>query len=122
MSNLPISSKYRSTPDAPVTDAEREALVVRLNAAYEAGKLDDDAYRGHLDRVFAASRLGELVGVVEALPPSPTHGVPAIVAAGTSAPGELTPSRQPTGRLLVTVGATAAVALVVLLVLLAVLL
>lgn len=122
MSNLPISSKYRSTPQAPVTDAEREALVTRLNAAYETGRLDEEAYRSGLDAVFAASRLGELVPVVEALPPSPTHAVPDIVETGPAAPGELTPSRQPSGRMLVTLGATAAVALVVLLVLLAVLL
>ena len=29
-SNLPISSPYRSTPDAPVTDAERDRLNARL--------------------------------------------------------------------------------------------
>jgi len=72
MSNLPISSKYRSTPDAPVTDAEREALVARLNAAYEAGKLDDDAYRGHLDRVFAASRAPPTASP-PSWPPAPRH-------------------------------------------------
>lgn len=118
MSNLPISSKYRSTPDAPVSDAEREALVARLNAAFEAGRLDAEGYRGHLDRVFAATRLGELVPVVESLPPSPTHGVPDIVGVGAGVPGELTPARQPSGRMLLTAGATVLTALVVVLVLL----
>ena len=36
-SNLPISSPYRSTPDAPVTEGERNQLSTRLNAAFEAG-------------------------------------------------------------------------------------
>ncbi len=78
-SNLPISSPYRSTPDAPVTDAERDRLNARLNAAYTAGGLDQDDYRARLDLLFAAKRLGELVPVVEGLPPLPTHSSPAIV-------------------------------------------
>ena len=72
-SNLPISSPYRSTPDAPVTDAERDRLNARLNAAYTAGTLDQDDYQARLDVLFAAKRLGELVPVVEGLPPLPTY-------------------------------------------------
>ena len=67
-SNLPISSPYRSKPDAPVTDAERDRLNARLNAAYTAGTLDQDDYRARLDLLFAAKRLGDLVPVVEGLP------------------------------------------------------
>ena len=47
-SNLPISSPYRSTPDAPVTDAERDRLNARLNAAYTAGTLDQEDYQARL--------------------------------------------------------------------------
>ena len=60
-SNLPISSPYRSTPDAPVTDAERDRLNARLNAAYTAGALEQEDYQARLDLLFAAHRLGELV-------------------------------------------------------------
>ena len=64
MSNeLPISSPYRSTPDAPVTETERDQLSSRLNAAYTAGTLDADDYRTRLDTLFAAQRMGELVPV-----------------------------------------------------------
>ena len=42
---LPRSSPYRSTPDAPVTETERDQLSSRLNAAYTAGTLDPDDYR-----------------------------------------------------------------------------
>ena len=44
MSELPISSPYRSRPDAPVTDSEREQLNARLNAAYTDGRLSADDY------------------------------------------------------------------------------
>ena len=39
-SELPISSPYRSTPDAPVTESEREQVSSRLNAAFTSGELD----------------------------------------------------------------------------------
>ena len=58
-SDLPISSKYRSTPDAPVDDRERDSLVARVNDAFEQGKLDDWTYRRALGTVFAAKTLGE---------------------------------------------------------------
>ncbi len=99
MKELPISSRYRSTPEVPVTDAEREMLTARLNEAFERGALDADAYRVHLDLVFGARRLGDLVPVVEALPPTPTHAVPAIVGKGSGAPGEVSASRPPSASL-----------------------
>ena len=49
MSNLPISSKYVSTPDKPVDERERESVVARVNAAFEGGQLDDLDYRRFLD-------------------------------------------------------------------------
>ena len=93
-SDLPISSPYRSTPQAPVSDAEREQLSGRLNAAFEAGSLDQDDYQQRLDTLFAAQQLGELVPVVTGLPPMATYDSPAIVASSGGRPGELAPSRD----------------------------
>ena len=121
MSDLPISSPYRSTPDAPVGEAERNQLSTRLNAAFEAGAIDADEYRGRLDRLFAARRMGELVPVVEGLPPLPTHASPAIVGAGGGEPGQLAPARGAHG-LTLAVGAVGAVLLLALLILVVVLL
>ena len=105
MSNeLPISSPYRSTPDAPVTEAERNQLSSRLNAAYEAGTMDADDYRARLDTLFAAQRMGELVPVVQGLPPLQTYTDPAIVAASGGRPGEVSQPRSATGVALVAVG------------------
>jgi hypothetical protein len=112
-SNLPISSPYRSTPDAAVTDAERDRLTARLNAAYTAGTLDHDDYRARLDLLFAAKRLGELVPVVEGLPPLPTHSSPAIVTSSSGQPGELSESRPPGRLAAVVVGGVAAVVLLI---------
>ena len=116
-SNLPISSPYRSTPDAPVTDAERDRLNVRLNAAYTAGTLDQEDYQARLDRLFAAKRLGELVPVVEGLPPLPTYSNPAIVTSSGGQPGELSESRPP-GRLTAVVVGGVAVAILLVAILL----
>ena len=115
-SNLPISSPYRSTPDAPVTEAERDRLSARLNAAFTAGTLDQDDYRARLDLLFAAKRLGELVPVVNGLPPLPTHSSPAIVENSNGQPGELSESRPP-GRLTAAVvgGVAAAILLIAIL-------
>ena len=52
-SDLPISSPYRSTPDAPVTEAERDQLSSRLNAAYTAGSLDAEDYQARLDTLLS---------------------------------------------------------------------
>ena len=84
MSELPISSPYRSTPDGPVTDSEREQLSARLNTAYADGRLDADDYQARLDTLFAASRLGQLVPVVDGLPPATTYDSPAMVAPGAA--------------------------------------
>jgi hypothetical protein len=112
-SNLPISSPYRSKPDAPVSDAERDRLNARLNAAYTAGALQQEDYQGRLDLLFAAQRLGELVPVVEGLPPLPTYASPAIVASSDGQPGELSESR-PSGRLTaVVIGVVAAAVLII---------
>jgi hypothetical protein len=115
---LPISSPYRSTPDVPVSDTERDQLNSRLNDAFEAGKLDPDDYQGRLDQLFAARTLGELVPVVTGLPPLQTYNAPALVASTGGQPGELTPARSANRLALYTVaGITGAVLLVVLLIL-----
>lgn len=94
MTELPISSPYRSTPQLPVTDAEREQLSARLNTAFTQGDLDSDDYRGRLDQLFAAERLGQLVPVVDGLPPAQTYESPAIVASSGGQPGELAEPRN----------------------------
>ena len=114
MSNeLPISSPYRSTPDAPVTETERDQLSSRLNAAYTAGTLDADDYRARLDTLFAAQRMGQLVPVVEGLPPLQTYADPAIVAGTGGEPGEVSPARSATGVALVAVGGVAALVVLI---------
>ncbi len=119
MSELPISSPYRSTPDAAVSEAERNQLSTRLNAAFEAGQLDADEYKARLDQLFAARRLGELVPVVQGLPPLQTYNDPTLVASTGGRPGELAPARDAKGLALVAVcGIVGAAVLIVLLVLL----
>lgn len=121
MSNLPISSKYRSTPLEPVDDAERNQLTTRLNDAFAEGKLEDTDYRARLDRLYAAKTLGELVPVVEGLPPMQTYQDPAIVEQGDTPPGELTPSRD-ASRFALTVAAGIGISIVLLVILLVILL
>ncbi|MGY4719696.1 DUF1707 SHOCT-like domain-containing protein [Naumannella cuiyingiana] len=116
--DLPISSKYRSTPTAPVDDAERERLTRQLNDAYTRGQLDADDYQQRLDRLYAAGSLGELVPVVEGLPPLPTHAEPAIVAQ-SGQPGEVGGPPRGAGFSRVALGViVGSVALLVLLILL----
>jgi hypothetical protein len=79
--------------------------------------LDQDDYRARLDALFAAKRLGELVPVVEGLPPLPTHSSPAIVATSTGQPGELSEPRPP-GRLTAVVVGGVAVAILLIAILL----
>lgn len=106
MSDLPISSKYRSTPDAAVTEDERNDLTERLNAAFTRGDLDDEEYRQRLDALYAAHRLGELVPVVDGLPPRQTYYAPAIVEQSSGQPGELEPSRSAVRPALLVAGST----------------
>jgi hypothetical protein len=95
VSELPISSKYRSTPQAPVTADEREQLARRLNDAFAAGRLDQDDYSQRLDRLFAAQRLGELVPVVDGLPAVAAYQDPAMVQQqSVRPPGELAEARN----------------------------
>lgn len=94
-SNLPISSKYRNVPAAPVSEAEREDLAARLNEEYAKGKIDPEDYQTLLDTVFSARTMGELLPVAEVLPVKATHDQPAIVSQQINvAPGELAPSTR----------------------------
>jgi hypothetical protein len=119
MSELPISSPYRSTPDAPVPDQLRDQLSTQLNAAFTAGQIDGDDFQARLDRLFGAHRMGELLPVVEGLPPLQTYADPAIVASGGGQPGELTQSRDASKPALIAGGVVVgAVLLIVILLLL----
>jgi hypothetical protein len=99
VSELPISSPYRSTPDALVSETERDQLSTRLNDAFSAGTLEADDYQARLDRLFAAQRMGDLVPVVQGLPPLRTYQTPSIVASGTGEPGVLTEPRGNVARI-----------------------
>jgi len=112
-SNLPISSPYRSTPDAPVTDAERERLSTRLNAAFADGKLEQEDYQFRLDQLFAATRMGQLLPVAEGLPPMPTHSNPEIVASEGGEPGHLAEPRNASRFALVVLAVVAAVVVLI---------
>ena len=116
MAELPRSSKYRATPDAPLADDERNRLVERLNAAFEQGQVSPDDYPRLLDTLFGATTLGEVAPVVEAVPAVATHDVPAIIEQGTGRPGELAQARQPSGALVAKVVAGGVVAAVLLIV------
>ncbi|QIK71419.1 DUF1707 domain-containing protein [Propioniciclava coleopterorum] len=117
MPELPRSSKYRATPDAPLSDGERERIVARLNAAYEGGQVDADAYPRLLDTAFAARTLGEIAPVVEVVPGEVTYDVPAVVQAGTQPPGELAQAKSPsTGLVLGVAGAVVGAVLLLVLV------
>jgi hypothetical protein len=107
-SNLPISSPYRSTPEAPVTDTEREQLTSRLNAAFTQGTLAQEDYQARLDQLYAAQKLGQLVPVVDGLPPLQTYESPAIVTSGGE-PGQLAEGRSAAQLSLLVVGGLAAV-------------
>ena len=124
-SNLPISSRYRSQPEAPVTEEERNQLSAQLNEAFTAGQLDQQAYDQLLDRIFGATRLGDLAPVVEQLGKPATYNEPAIVQqAPGGRPGELAQARTPTNRttLALVGGVAGGVILIVLILLLVVLL
>ena len=104
-----------------MTDAERDQLSSRLNAAFTAGTLDAEDYQARLDTLFAAQRLGQLVPVVQGLPPLQTYADPAIVAtAPADRPGEVSPARSANGVAVVAVGGV--VGLVVLIAILLVIL
>jgi hypothetical protein len=118
VSELPISSPYRSTPDAPVSEAERNQLSTRLNDAFEAGAIEADDYKARLDQLFAAQRMGDLVPVVQGLPPLRTYAEPGIVGSGTGQPGELSQSRDPGRVALIGVGVVGASVLIVVILLL----
>ncbi|WP_432559825.1 DUF1707 SHOCT-like domain-containing protein [Granulicoccus sp. GXG6511] len=93
--DLPISSKYRSQPNEPVTEAERSRLSAQLNEAFEKGEIDQTTYSELLDEVFAARTLGDLVRPVEVLGKPATYNVPAIVEQTPGRPGELAEARKP---------------------------
>ncbi len=122
MSNLPISSKYVSTPDKPVDERERESVVGRVNAAFEAGQLDDLDYRRYLDVAFRAKTLGELRPVVERLPAVAPSATPGNIEPATLEPGQLSEARAPGGRSMLLLGGGVAAALVLLVILLVILL
>lgn len=90
---LPPSSKYLQRPGEPVDEKERAAITQRLNDAYAEGRLPRDDYFAAMDIVYDARTLGDLVPVMEKLPPHATN-VPAIVKQGGPPAGQLTEPRS----------------------------
>lgn len=84
--NLPISSKYVSRSNQPVTDVEREEIASQLNDVFAAGGIDSFDYRQLLDVVYAANNLGDLAPVAEVLPVKQTYQEPQIVKQNSKLP------------------------------------
>lgn len=90
MSQLPISSKYRSNPDHPVSDADRDGLTKQLNDEFTSGRMDADTYHRLLDLTYSARNLGQLEPVAASLPVTSTHSQPpAVRQPGAVAPGDV---------------------------------
>lgn len=114
--DLPPSSRYRSAPQRPIEEAEREQLNARLNEAFAAGELEEDGYQQRLDQLYSARTLGDLVPVVSGLP-APIADTPAIAASTGGRPGELAELRPPARRTLALIAGLVAVPVVLLIVL-----
>ena len=71
-------------PEVRASDAEREALVERLNAATGEGRLDLDEFSERLELAYAARTRSELEALVEDLPEAGSG--PATAPAPASAP------------------------------------
>lgn len=97
---LPPSSKYLQRPDVPIDEIERDAITARLNAAYAEGRLSHDGYVALMEILYAATTLGDLVPVIEQLPPAPVL-VPDIVKQTGPQAGVLAPTRDMTAITLV---------------------
>ncbi|GAB3655935.1 DUF1707 SHOCT-like domain-containing protein [Glycomyces tarimensis] len=85
-----------STPDPNmrVSNAEREAIIARLHAATEEGRLELDEFAERSRNAYAAKTYGELQGLLDDLPdPGGTLAVPKNAAPlsrrAASAPAEL---------------------------------
>lgn len=90
---LPPSSKYLQRALDPVDEVERESLTARLNSAFADGALSHDQYALAMDAVYDAKNLGDLVPVIEQLPP-PAANVPAIVEQGKLPAGSVSEGRN----------------------------
>jgi hypothetical protein len=95
-----------------VTETERDQLSSRLNVAFTEGTLTQEDYQGRLDQLFAAQKLGQLVPVVEGLPPMQTYDNPAIITSGGQ-PGQLAESAPSSHLTLILVGGLAAVVVLI---------
>lgn len=119
MTELPRSSKYRSSPDEQVSAQEREQLTKRLNDAFADGKLTQDDYSSRLDALYAAQRLGDLVPVVESLPAVQSYTEPAMVQQAGGQPGEVSVPASNGSRMTVAlVGGIAAIVIILVILLL----
>lgn len=74
-------------PGVRASDAEREALVERLNAATGEGRLDLEEFSERLELAYAARTRAELEALVEDLPPVGADTAPARAAGAAAAGG-----------------------------------
>lgn len=120
---LPISSKYRSNPDQPVSDSDRDGLTKRLNDEFTSGRMDADTYHRMLDLTYSARNLGQLEPVAAALPVASTHSEPPAVRQSSGvAPGQVNqpaPIRNHYPKAWLAVGVPVLVVVVILIILLA---
>ena len=117
MASLPPSSKYVQRASEPVTAEEREALNARLTEAFADGRISQDHYREMLDRLFGATKLGDLAPLVAELPAAPA-AVPDIVRTGGALPaGQTNEGRSVVRPAMLAVGAGVGLLTVLLLVL-----
>lgn len=121
VNELPPSSKYIARGNEPVSDADRSDLNTRLNDAFAEGRIDEPAFQSHLDLVYRARTLGELVPVVRDLPARPVYRAPDIGPEAGTAPGELVPHRAMTPRMTFGLAAGGGAIVLVLLILAAIL-
>jgi len=121
MSGLPVEVTYDHDPSGEVTNADRDDMAARLNAAFTAGDIDLETYQARLDALFQAKTRGELVPVAKGLPAQYRANEPVLGGDQPAKPGELAPLR-PAPRGLVLAGAGAGIAAALLVVLLIILL
>lgn len=119
---LPASSRYVARSGEPVTDADRSELNTRLNDAFSAGTIDDQAFHRHLDTIYSAATLGELVPVVQALPAGATYSTPQGIEQNSRPPGEVAPSRGMPPALIAGMLGAAGVAMVLVIIILVIVL
>jgi DUF1707 SHOCT-like domain len=75
-----VSEQDSSDSDVRASDAEREAVVGRLNRAVGEGRLTMDEFSGRLELAYAARTRGDLDPLLRDLPAGSGDAVPAVTS------------------------------------------